>query len=196
MRLMGLRATAAGFLLAVFAGGGAAQTALVQRLDVAEMSHRAGWIGRGTVTSVQPGLARVGDRDLPILTYRLRVARSFKGQAPPSKGEERSFVIRMLDSSYIETVSVQQLQRLPVLPRLPGLELGRDYLLIATPESAAGLSSPVGLQQGCFEIRTAAGRETADNRVGNLGLSPGPLAYDSLVAAIQAALASEKGGGR
>jgi hypothetical protein len=168
---------------ALLASAAMAQTALVRRLGLAEMSRQAGWIARGTVTAVELGFVSVGERELPTVSYRLKVTEAFKGQL----GQEK--VIQMLDPSRIPPAESQQLRRVPVLPAPPRLEMGREYFLLSTPPGAAGLSSPVGLQQGCFEIQGAPGLETAENSMGNLGLSRGPVSYSVLAAAVRAALA-------
>ena len=54
-------------------------------------------------------------------------------------------------------------RQLSVLPELPRLQVGSDYLLITTPPSTIGLSITVGLGQGLFQLSGKPGQELAIN---------------------------------
>ena len=64
----------------------------------------------------------------------------------------------------------------PLFDDLPRFEHGRDYLILATAPSAAGLSVPVGLGQGTFKLAGKPGEETAVNENDNAGLQTSAVA--------------------
>jgi hypothetical protein len=85
---------------------------------------------------------------------------------------------------------------------LPALATGQSYLIFATPPSAVGLSTTVGLGQGRFEIRGSGSKETVQNERGNRMLfsgmdapalrgtpREGPMRYSDLAAQIQSLVA-------
>ena len=84
------------------------------------------------------------------------------------------------------------------LADVPRLERGREYLLMTTAPSTIGLSTTVGLGQGCFFIRSVGKEEMAVNAFNNSGLfdgmeepegyTGGPIAYGQLVDQIRALL--------
>lgn len=54
---------------------------------------------------------------------------------------------------------------------LPQYEVGREYVVFLNPDSDVGLTSPVGLKQGSFEVIVESGLETiVRNGVDNLNL--------------------------
>jgi hypothetical protein len=57
-----------------------------------------------------------------------------------------------------------------ILPRMPELQIGRTYLVLTTRPSAIGLSTTVGLGQGCFRISQVGKEEQAVNEANNTGL--------------------------
>ena len=82
-----------------------------------------------------------------------------------------------------------ELMRLPLLSDVPVLERGADYLLITTSPSSVGLSTTVGLGQGCFSVFTSHKEELAVNESNNVGLgiaTDGPLSYSQLAEEIRA----------
>ena len=87
-------------------------------------------------------------------------------------------------------------QKFAIFRDIPRLDVGRDYLLFTSAASRIGLSTTVGLGQGCFDIVGSA----ALNRAGNLGLfrnavtpgpSKGPIAVDDLSSRIRTILATQ-----
>jgi hypothetical protein len=171
-------------LLLLLALPGDATTVL--RLSLEQMVERAGSVFRATVLDVRGGSIDVGGGKLPTTTYTLRVDESFKG---PFEKEGQIVEITVVGSIKSDPVVIGDARKFSVLPEVPRLSIGSDYLLITTAPSAAGLSVPVGLGQGAFSIFTVDRQELAVNAVGNanLGLS-GPIAYSDLAAQIRAAL--------
>ena len=95
---------------------------------------------------------------------------------------------------------------------MPQLEVGQGYLLLTTRPSAIGMSSPVGLGQGCFRISGNGSGEEAVNAYGNTMLfrgmeapgtrqaggarqAGGPMKYSQLAEQIRR-LVNEEGGKR
>ncbi len=172
------------FLLALALVGAGAQAAMVQKMGLGEMAANAGSIFRGTVVSASPGTVETGGTTLRTVDYVIEVTEGFKGSFQ-AKGEKSFTTIRMLSGikggSLGEESGVVRFSKLPDLPRL---EIGGDYLLLATTPGPIGLSTTVGLGQGCFTIN----KETAVNELQNFGLYDGPVAYDVIANDIRAAL--------
>lgn len=158
-------------------------TASLQHFSLSEMVDRSGRIFRGTVIDFEPGTKYIAGADFPTVTYRLRVEQSFKGDFP-EKGGVKYAEITMLGN--IKKAGAQgHLKKMQVLPTPQMLNVGADYLLLLTAESSAGLSTPVGLGQGSFEIFTQDKQEWAKNEYNNAGIFDGPVKYDELAAKIQ-----------
>lgn len=162
---VGLLAAVALALLA----GQAMEAATVRQFNLEEMVDRADRIFRGTVLAAEEGTVQVGGGELPVVTYRIRVDEALKGEFPEVKGQAIA-EIRTLGKPAMASSSSRRLSTLPVLLRL---EVGQDYLLLATPPSAAGLSTTVGLGQGSFRLFGKPGQETAVNEHENQGLFRG-----------------------
>jgi hypothetical protein len=154
--------------LALAVAAGPAEATTVSQLNLEEMVARAGAVVRGTVIQARPGTIRAGGGDLPVVTYRVRVDESFKGEVQQAKGV-RYLELRMLGD--LQTKGRGQVRLL--LPDLPRLEMGKSYLLLTTKPSAIGMSSTVGLGQGLFRIRGGRGSEHAENAYGNAMLFRG-----------------------
>ena len=95
--------------------------------------------------------------------------------------------LTMITEPKAETTSGNA-RRFPIL-ELPLLEEGKDYLLFTTKPSKAGLTSPVGLTQGCFSITKKGDVDVAVNGVNNAGLGlgkDGPVEYEELARRIRA----------
>jgi hypothetical protein len=191
-------AAATGLLLCA---SGAGATTLVQ-MNLKDLASRADKVFRGRVVGVDSATVRVGGGELPATVYRLRVEEGFKGRF---EGRGGALVeLRMLSRSKAARDSSSASgspRRVPVLPDVPELAMGREYVLFTTRPSAVGLSTTVGLGQGAFTV-LGAGKggdtETAVNAFGNRGLtrgldrtllpSRGPLPYAELARAIRAVL--------
>jgi hypothetical protein len=150
-----------------------AEATTVLRLNLEQMVSRAGNIFRATVLDVRSGSVNVGGGKLPTTTYTLRVDESFKGTFDKEGA----------------TVMVGNRHKFSVLPDVPRLDIGSDYLLMTTTPSPAGLSTTVGLGQGAFSIFVRNRQELAVNAVGNANIGQqGAVAYTQLAADIRAAL--------
>lgn len=164
----------------------AVDAAMVQRLNLEQMVSRAGNIFRATVLDVRGGTIDVGGGTLPTTTYTLRVEESFKGSFDK---EGATIEITVAGSIKRDPVVIGTHQRFSVLPEVPRLDIGSDYLLMTTAPSAAGLSTTVGLGQGAFSIFVRDRVEVALNAAGNANIGQsGPVAYSQLAADIRAAL--------
>jgi hypothetical protein len=148
-----------------------------------EMVQRADMVFRGTVIDLSPGTVVGGGGELPAVTYWFRVDQAFKGSFQ-DKGDVQFVEVQMLGDLKGE-VSSGDVQRLTALPSPPQLRVGSDYLLLLTPTSAIGLSAPVGLGQGSFEILMLDKQEWAVNEYHNAGLFDGPVPYDALAGQIE-----------
>jgi hypothetical protein len=143
---------------------------IVQQLNLAEMTQRASRIYLGTVLSTTEGTVEVGGGQLPVVTYRISVEEDLLGVTPET-GDERIAEIRMLGKS--KPVQVGNIRSVAALPDLPVLAVGQTYLIFTTQPSAIGLSTTVGLGQGCFKVYGRGEDKLAVNEVNNSGLFRG-----------------------
>ena len=157
--------------------------ASLQRFTLGEMVDRAGRIFRGTVVDFQPGTVEAGGGSLPTVTYKFRVTQIFKGEVE-EKGRVKYAEVTMLGSIKADPKD-GAVKKFNTLPSPTRLEVGSDYLMILTPESKGGLTAPVGLGQGSFEIFQKDKTEFAKNEFNNMGLFKGPIEYSALAAEIQ-----------
>lgn len=159
------------------------QATMVLKMGLGEMCDRAGNIFRGTVVSVTPGSISVGGEELQTMDYQIAVTDPIKGNFDSKDGESVT-TVRML--APIKNQTDGDVVRFSKLPDLPRLEVGGDYLLLATTPTVSGLSTTVGLGQGCFSIDKKS--EMTANEIGNHGLYDGPVAYQTIADDIRAAL--------
>ncbi len=139
----------------------------VMQLNLAEMVQRADRIYRGTVVSASAGTIAAGGGQLPVVTYRLQVEEVFRGDFTTVKG------VRLAEIRTLGKIAVVQrgnLRSASPLPRMPEMVVGQTYLVFTTQPSTIGLSTTVGLGQGCFRIARTGKDETALNEVNNGGL--------------------------
>jgi len=161
----------------------AVHAAMVAQMSLGELTLHAALIARVTVLDVEQESMSLGGSTLPVVAYTLRVDEPFKGSFQTVK--DTSVVeVRML-GNLKQSAAAGGVQQVPILPDLPQLQLGRDYVLFTTPPSALGLSSPVGLGQGAFRIYTVEKQEMAANELENAGLFSGPVSYSQLANAIR-----------
>lgn len=137
---------------------------MVAQLNLRALSERAASIFRGTVVAAIPGTVVAGGGEIPVLTYRIRVDESFKGEFEEVKGA-RFAELRMLAG--LDRPGSR------LVMELPRLEIGQTYLLLTTQPSAIGMSTTVGLGQGLFHIRGTEPAEEAVNELGNAMLFSG-----------------------
>jgi hypothetical protein len=140
----------------------------VRQMNLEELVENADKIFRGTVLDVREDKVAAGGGELPVVVYRLRVDESFKGSFQEVKGIQVA-EIRMLGK--LKPASPNgSLRGQGLIPELPRLQAGHDYLLLTTASSAIGLSTTVGLGQGRFEVSGKAGQEVVVNGNNNRGL--------------------------
>ncbi|MFN0127278.1 MAG: hypothetical protein ACKV19_11400 [Verrucomicrobiales bacterium] len=152
----------------------------VQQMRLEALCQNAGRIVRGTVVNVSRGQVEVGGGLLPTVVYKIQVKENLAGT--PAELVVLTMVAR--PKSPTQAGNATRL----ALVELPQLEEGKEYLLFTTKPSKAGLTSPVGLAQGCFSISKSGKTEFAVNGVDNAGLglpSKGPIAYQELVKRIR-----------
>ena len=147
------------------AGAGPLGAAYVRPMNLRELSENADRVLRGTVVEISRDTVEAGGGSIPILRYRVRVNESLKGSATAGGEVE----IRMVDPKAGSGRSVGSALAVSRFAELPRLSEGQEYLLFLTRPSSVGLSTTVGLGQGCFRVH--AGREiTVVNERDNVGL--------------------------
>ena len=161
------------------------------KMDLGDLTTRAGKIFRGTVIDIELGTIEAGGGQLPAVTYRFRVEELYKGEATEVKDDQAIVEIRMVGDLKNKTAAEQGRVKFSLFRDVPRFDVGSDYLLFATPESAIGLSTTVGLGQGAFKVFPLDGVYQAVNEFNNAGLGlngPGPVEYEALSARIRALL--------
>ncbi len=153
--------------------------AIVKDMDLAEVCANADKVFRGTVVGATEGVVEVGGGELPTVIYSFKVNEAFKGEFV-TKGDESYAEVQMLGR--IKSAPAGDLQHLSVLPDLPELVIGQEYVIMTTAPSAGGLSVPVGLGQGLYGLSGQGKTETATNGAG------ASLTYVDLASQIRATL--------
>jgi hypothetical protein len=197
MRLISV-AFCAGLIAASFATSPRADATTVKHFDLGRMTASAARVFRGTVTDVRAGTVNVGGGQLATTIYRIRVIETFKGEFTTVKN------ITYTDIEMIGNIKADSagagVRHFSVFRDMPRLERGQDYLLFLTAESKVALSSPVGLEQGCFEIDTSIPSQPTANRMNNAGLvadvAKGPLPYAELAERVRTIVATQEGAKR
>ncbi len=141
---------------------------VVRHMNLDALVENSGTIFRGTVTAINVGTVELGGAELPTTTYAFRVSEMLKGEPSIVKDGVGYMTITMIGSPK-EDVQGGDVRLISAIRDIPEMQAGGEYLLFTTPESSAGLSVPVGLAQGCFDIIG----EMALNRADNVGLFRG-----------------------
>jgi hypothetical protein len=201
---VGLLAVGCGALAISEAG---ATTTLKMNLD--QLSTRSARILRGTVLSAKAGSLEVGGGQLPIVTYRVRVDEAFKGTFDEVKEGANVVEIRMVTAPK-SAGSQDGVRPVSIFRDVPKLVAGQEYVLFLTQNSAVGLSTTVGLGQGCFGIVHQGKDDVVVNAIGNEGLfeglsrsaaaapalsagkARGPMAYSEFAQHIRTAVAGKE----
>jgi hypothetical protein len=120
-------------------------------IGLEEMVAYSQRIFRGVCTAAEPAGSVAG---LPVTLYTFRILERIKG----ADGER--------------TVSFRQLGGEANSLQIPAYRVDEEYVLFLYPESEMGLTSPVGLLQGAFQVTraTESGQTLVQNGVGNLNL--------------------------
>lgn len=174
--------------LVVAAATATVEGSMVRQLDLEGLCASAHKIYRGTILAATSGSVMVGGGQLPTVTYRVKVDELFRGDVAIVKGV-RVAEIRMIGKQ--EPARYGNLLHFPLLPRMPELTVGLDYLLFATQPSKVGLSTTVGLGQGRFRIVGTGPNETAVNEQNNRGLLRADVARGTARGAAQSDAATE-----
>ena len=175
---------------------------MLEHMQLGKMCDNAQRIFSGTVIEISSSKVEAGGGMLPTVTYRILVDDTFKGDIPEVDGK-RIAEVRMLGKA--EPRQAGPYQSLDALKELPVLEMGRAYLLFTTQPSAIGLSTTVGLGQGCFHVLGRGDKTEVVNAYDNVGLlaadekragepARGPLPYDLLAERIRAHVGAEEEG--
>lgn len=148
-------------------------------MNLEDLATRAPRIVAGLCTSRNKGKVVVGTNggNLAYTEYTFRVTDVIKGKV----GDP--LIIRQVNlgrkpmseaQGSEETTALQPVPRNP-LP-LPDYQPGQEVFLFLTEDSKLGLTSPLGIQQGVFDIETARGEKLVSSRVSNTtllrGISP------------------------
>jgi hypothetical protein len=135
-------------------------------MDLPELCDRADMIFRGKVIDLSTGTVSAGGGEIPTVTYRVLVSEGFKGSFPEAKDGGSVVEITMVSTFKQAPHFDGDAQRVSTLRDLVTLEVGREYLLMTTPPSAAGLCTTVGLTQGAFSIVREEKQEVAVSGAG------------------------------
>lgn len=181
------RKTAVVLLGLALLAGTSLYASMVRMMDLGELCSRAGMIFRGTVIEVTAGTLELGGGELPTVTYRVRVDEAFKGDFSDVKDGVAYVDVRMVGA--VKDLPDGNLRRFSKLPELPQLEPGQEYVLMTTTPGPTGLSTTVGIGQGCFDLFYEDKVKMAVNELRNQGLYDGPVAYNQLADDIRAHLA-------
>jgi hypothetical protein len=186
-----------GLLAALATAPSSSQASSVKHFDLDQLAVSADRVFRGTVVDVKPGTMTLGGSQLPTTTYRFRVTEVFKGTVAVTKGNTRYAEVTMVGSAKANAPR-GKLTHFSIFRDVPRLAVGREYLLFVTQPSRAGLSTTVGLGQGCFDIDTTSSGQLTTNRAGNVGLArgiSGAVPYADLASRVRTSLGT-KGGRR
>lgn len=168
-----------------------AQATIMLKMELTDLTDRAGTIFRGTVLSAEQSLIEAGGGQIPAITYRFKVDELYKGEATIVKGDDAIIQIRMVGNVKPAKADENGRVKLSVWNEVPKFSEGGDYLVFASQASAIGLSAPIGLGQGAFKVFAADGTDMAVNEFNNAGLGlngDGPVEYTVLDAKIRSLL--------
>jgi len=172
------------FLLVWMFSAAVVSGASLRQMDLEGLVQNADQIFRARVVSVTRGSVQAGGGTIPTLTYEVQIVDAFKSR---TNGITR---ITMVTSPTEDPGT--GVKRFPLFRDVPRLEPGRDYVLFVTRPSPLGLSTTVGLGQGCFDVLLQDSKEIAVNGFNNAGLGfappAGPVGYGELSAAIHSHL--------
>ena len=124
-------------------------------MNLADLAHKSRHVFEGKCIKVEVTVVKSsgGKTDIPVVRYTFEVLDGIKGVVG-------------------ETRTVTQLGRFtdgrdffikPEWVQLPKYEVGHTYLLFLTGASSTGLSSPMGMPQGVFDIHEGLARNKAGN---------------------------------
>ncbi len=159
-RLMHLSLLLPMAFLGLFASHAFATTVVQMNLD--QLTERSATIVRGTVVDIEQTTVRGGGGDLPALQYTVAVSEVFKGEVSSQKEVQ---IVRFKMLGNLENMKAGK-----VLPSFPVIQSGKEYLLFISPSGPIGLTTTMGLAQGCFNF---VNTESVINGFNNSGLFQG-----------------------
>ncbi len=140
----------------------------VSQFNLAEMSQRAQKIYVGTVRSATESTIEVGGGQLAVVTYQISVEEDLRGETALVKG------VRVARDSHDGQTENRAHRKYPI--RVAGAGHARPdrrpdvSRLHDASQARIGLSTTVGLGQGCFRLYGKGDSQMAVNEVGNAGL--------------------------
>ncbi|MDJ0654366.1 MAG: hypothetical protein QNJ40_09445 [Xanthomonadales bacterium] len=140
----------------------------VMEMNLATLAERSDKVFRGTVLSVSETSVQAGGGTIPAIIYTLRVDDALKGSFDEVKGET------LVEIKMVGTLKQYHAGKGPIAG-FPLLKTGADYLLMVAHPGPVGLTSPMGLGQGTFNIFTdpSTRQEMALNGFNNVALFKG-----------------------
>ncbi|MEM8770233.1 MAG: hypothetical protein AAGD92_01165 [Pseudomonadota bacterium] len=167
-----------------------ARATTLQKFDLADISNRADTIVRGKVMDVEQSVMALGGGQIPYVTYRVKVKEMLKGAPDATKGGVSIVEFSIVGS--LKPAGVNDgVQHVDIFEDVPKFQLGKEYVLFMSPESSAGLSSPIGLGQGAFDVFAAGKDEIIVNQFDNKGLGAGiegPVSWGEFKTAVSAVM--------
>lgn len=133
------------------------------KMNLSEMVQKSGRIIVGVCTAIDDGtMPTPSGGSIAYTSYTFAVSKSIKG------GVGSSLEIKQ----FSHPVSSSSGQVNVKLTGMPTYQIGEEYVLILTAESGLGLSTTVGLSQGCFRviINAKTGVRQVANGLNNAGL--------------------------
>ena len=161
----------------------------VLQMNLNQMTEGAATIVRGTVIEVSQTSVQAGGGQIPAIRVKVRASDTLKGQLETVK-----------DVQFAEFMMIGKLKdynaNAAVYDGFPVLRQGQEYLLFIGASGPVGLTTTMGLGQGCFHIIASNSGDMAVNEFNNIGLfkgmdmaqAQGPVSYDALVSLIQSNL--------
>ena len=136
------------------------------QMNLEGMARQSGRIVEGVVLSAVKGSVVVpGQKEVPVMEYTLSVSTVMKGKKDDTLVVRHIILPGLSDPTKGEGVS----------SGFPHYKVGEHLILFLTHESSIGLSSPVGLMQGVFQVQKGKNGESARvvNGKNNVGLFAG-----------------------
>ncbi len=173
----------------VLAGGWSAELVATKLLhmNLEKLCENSDRVFLGTLVEVSQDSVQAGGGTISALKYVFTVEHAFKGQFQTQKG------VQIAEFKMIGSLKQHESGRGPI-PGFPVLKNGQRYVVMLNPDGPVGLTTTVGLGQGCFEIHGREGHETASNFFNNAGLfrgmsvsgapAGGPVSYSVLAGLI------------
>ena len=136
-----------------------ADASVIAEISLADMAQQANAIVRGYLAGVREEKVEVGGGQLNALVYTFDVTEILKGV----ESEKKTYEFRMLGS-------LRAFRQGFFGDGFPRFREGAEYVIFVNKPSRVGLTSPVGLAAGAFEIRSIDGTEVVQNGFDNAGL--------------------------